>query len=383
MCKVYFPAESMSMPLARKSLLVVVGMLVFFICAEIGLRVGSTAGVLSSEGSPQPTGRIHDFFSFDTDGCFRIVPGSSGLHRPYEGRDPVTVRINSEGFRGPEPRTDSVTRVVFVGDSIVFDGGVPDEKTFVRLAEERLNRSLPSRRCPAECLNLGTTDAGAAQYVAKVKHHALGLRPDLIVVGFYLNDARPPQGFLGEDGYSAAERGLVRSPFYRLLTVRRGHEIYRLVKFSRDKTLSVRFRWTNRFKAGIWTSDRKEWERLVAEAEYDWGAGWVENTWPAVEEHLSMIVGLCRQNGILPAIVCFPVSPQVQVADPFPSMQYPQEKLAEIARRIGVPLLDLLPALREHRQEPLFNDQCHLTSPGNRVVADELAPWIGKLLEHN
>jgi len=349
---------------------------VMFLCAEIALRLHDLSQRQPTGGPRLPTGKIHDYFYYDANGCFRIVPHAVGLHRPYEGQTPVTVRINGHGFRGPDPNTNARTRVVFVGDSIVFAGGVPDETTFVRVSEGILNRSLSDSQRPVECLNLGTTDAGTVQYAAKVRDHALHLKPDVIVLGFYLNDSRPPQGFLGEDGYGNGERRLVNGLLYRSAAVRGLHTVYRSVKFSRNKRLSVRFRWVDRFRSGVWTDDPEACKRLIEEADYDWGAAWVTSSWSAVERDLTVMADLCRKQDVRFVLVCFPASPQVHFTGSFPRLFYPQEKLASICAEMSIPFLDLLPVLRGHRDEHLFSDQCHLTATGNHVAAEALAPWL-------
>ena len=54
---------------------------------------------------------------------------------------------------------------------------------------------------------------------------------------------------------------------------------------------------------------------------------------------------------------------------------YPQRRLRKITRNLGVPLLDLLPRLRDEHaaskttDPPMFFDQCHLTPRGSRFVA--------------
>ncbi|MFH0909470.1 MAG: hypothetical protein V1929_11980 [bacterium] len=371
-----FTKTIMKTNIIKKLCLVLASVLVLFLCAEIGLRLQRPHRETKDGIQHLPTGKIHDYFYFDTNGCFRIVPHSVGLHRPYEGKTPVSININSQGFRGPEPEANAATRIVFVGDSIVFDGGVTDENTFVRLSEEALNHSLPEHNRPANCLNLGTTDVGVPQYLAKVRHHALLLEPSIIVLGFYLNDSRPPQGFLGEDGYSTAERRLTHSPLYGLLTIQQLHAMYRRVKFSHDKQLSVRFQWADRFGSRRWVDNQEECERLIDEAQYDWGAAWVDGSWDSVEHYLRSIADMCRQQDVLLVVVCFPASPQVDFAGSFPRLFLPQDTLAKICMGMSVPFLDLLPALRNHKDEHLFNDQCHLTSRGNQIVADVLAPWL-------
>jgi lysophospholipase L1-like esterase len=371
-----------------KKVMLSVGSIVFlFFCMETALRLMEiTLRLLDSRrensapSSREPIRRIHDFFYFDHNGCFRIVPNVVGLHRPYIGEKPILVKINSQGFRGPELRNTPTRRIAFIGDSIVFNGGVEYDQTFVAIIERYLNKTVPTGKLSYECLNLGTTDAGIDQYYLKSKHHVLGLGPEAIVLNFYLNDSRPPQGFLGEDGYSSWERTLRQSIFYRLYTVRMLTELIYRAKYARHPDLMHRLRWVPRFMKGAWVHDEQEWRKLVSEADCDWGAAWREETWQYVGEYLKAIHDLCQSNHIRLLCVCFPVMPQVEINKAFDGLEYPQEQFRHLTERMAIPVYDLLPYLRKFRDKKLFYDQCHLTPGGNRIVAEALVSWLRPIL---
>ncbi len=303
-----------------------------------------------------------------------IRPHAAGWHRGYDSRAPVWVEINSHGFRGPEPFDHPEVRVAFIGDSITFDCGVPWENTFIALIEH--NWRVQHGKTQWECLNFGLSDSGLDQYGLKLKHHVLPHTPDAVVVDFYLNDSRPPQGFLGETGKAVWERKLMRSGFYNLLSVRKLHRKYRVAKYSRRRDLLNRFRWTKRFYDKTYLNDEASWHALLAEADYDWGAAWLPATWDSVAEKMTQIKGMCSTNGIELFCVCFPASPQVEVGNRYANIRYPQERMADLCALIEVPYLDLLPAFLQSTNTHLFSDQCHLTSAGNQLVAETLGPWL-------
>ena len=68
-----------------------------------------------------------------------------------------------------------------------------------------------------------------------------------------------------------------------------------------------------------------------------------------------------------------PVNVQVyaEVQTPL-RLDKPQSRLAEFSRAQGVPLVDLLPAFRDRRDQDLFYDQAHLNPLGHQIVADAL-----------
>jgi lysophospholipase L1-like esterase len=65
---------------------------------------------------------------------------------------------------------------------------------------------------------------------------------------------------------------------------------------------------------------------------------------------------------------------------------YPQQRLHAIADRLGVPVLDLLPPLRDaQRVDPthaLFFDGCHHTEYGNAVIARLVHQFLNGMPAH-
>jgi hypothetical protein len=106
----------------------------------------------------------------------------------FDDDNRVIGHINSLGFRGPEPRDGAARpplRVVMLGDSFALGFGVRDEHTL----PAQLEGELRSRGLDAEVLNLGASDTGTADHVTLLEHYAIGFRPDVVVILFFLNDA--------------------------------------------------------------------------------------------------------------------------------------------------------------------------------------------------
>ena len=91
-------------------------------------------------------------------------------------------------------------------------------------------------------------------------------------------------------------------------------------------------------------------------------------------------------NGFQLLFVAFPV--EHQVSAPF-VYDYPQQRLAQVADELDVPMLDLLPLLRAEHQDwvedgrneagRLFYDWCHHRPHGNRLIAG----WVHDFLQEN
>jgi hypothetical protein len=108
-----------------------------------------------------------------------------------EVRKNITFRLasNADGFRTkPFARKDAATlRVVTIGDSSTFGWGVDPEYTWQSGLEKRLGASLGR---PAEVLNLGISGHSSRHGIGILRHYALDLKPDVLVISYGANDAR-------------------------------------------------------------------------------------------------------------------------------------------------------------------------------------------------
>lgn len=102
----------------------------------------------------------------------------------------VVVRTNSFGFRGgaiPEKAAAGVARVAFVGDSITLGWGVAEQETFAN----QILTTLAQQGRKVDGFNLGVGNLNTAQELALFRDAGERMRPDIIVLGFTINDAEP------------------------------------------------------------------------------------------------------------------------------------------------------------------------------------------------
>lgn len=310
------------------------------------------------------------------EGELRVRPNVSAWHVGYDDR-PVKVDINSSGFRGPELKPSPGHRLIFLGDSVVFNGGVPWENTFVALLE----RSLRDQGLDVEVVNAGLADVGIDQYLRQVQGKRFAaLAPDLVVVGLYLNDSRPPQGFIGEDNPDRIIRWMEHPILNRSALINVLKYAYLVFKSLRGRNVSHRFQWVSRFRSQDWMTDPEAFRQTVAAACYDWGAAWDPTFSSTVYPGLIKIQEQCRRQGAKLAVIMFPVSPQVYTFLENPYIALPQREFAVFARGQSIPFLDLLPELRRHNRESLFKDHCHLNRKGSQVAAGVMHGFIKNVL---
>lgn len=108
---------------------------------------------------------------------YEHVPGAVGI---VNG---VTVRINQEGFRGPEielPKPKGTFRIVVFGDSFAFGQGVPERDTLPAVLERELRNKFPAGGI--EVINAGVRGYDMPQYLAVFDRRIIGLDPDLLVL---------------------------------------------------------------------------------------------------------------------------------------------------------------------------------------------------------
>jgi lysophospholipase L1-like esterase len=110
---------------------------------------------------------------------YELTPGAAGRFADSD------TKINSQGFRGPEPSSvPSGQRVIILGDSIAFGNFVPWEDAVASQLQQRLH----AVKRDVEVLNFGVGGYDTLQEVALLEIRGLKYRPDLIVVAYCLND---------------------------------------------------------------------------------------------------------------------------------------------------------------------------------------------------
>ncbi len=109
----------------------------------------------------------------------------AGVHTK-PGSFATTFRTNSHGLRDrehPLEKPPSGTRIVVVGDSFTWGYGVNDDKVYPRVLEPLLEG--------VEVINLGVTAFGTKQEFDYLKLEGLRYGPDIVILGFCLNDIYP------------------------------------------------------------------------------------------------------------------------------------------------------------------------------------------------
>lgn len=100
-----------------------------------------------------------------------------------------TIKTNSKGLRDRDfsyQKDEDTTRFLLLGDSFTFGYGVEGDETYPKLLEEKFKKEFPDRKI--EVINAGITGWGTSQYSDYLKTEGIKYNPDIILVGFYIND---------------------------------------------------------------------------------------------------------------------------------------------------------------------------------------------------
>jgi len=114
---------------------------------------------------------------------YQMVPG---LDVRFRG---VPVRTNSDGWRDrevPPIKGNRTLRIVGIGDSVMFGWGVPESQRYMDQLEQRLNREHSEARW--RTITLAAPGYNLVMEVETLKEVGLAYSPDLIVVGYSVND---------------------------------------------------------------------------------------------------------------------------------------------------------------------------------------------------
>jgi hypothetical protein len=381
----------------KKLAVVAVGALAALAVAEVGLRV--------VDFSHPP------FYRVDADRGWVLAPGERGW---YTAEGHSYVEISSAGLRDDEQplaKPAGEVRVAVLGDSMTEALQVPRRDTFVEVAERELAAcpDLPPGTRSVEVLNFGVSGYGTAQELLTLRHAALAWQPDVVVLAFYAgNDVRNnerrleggnrrPYYLLDDAGELHLDDSFRQRLGFRLRSAPGAGLAYSLARHVRLLQLAAAI-WS-RLRQGPSGPPPGELHPGDDDAVYVPPAGpddpW-ESAWRVSEALVRRTAAESRAAGARFLLLSLSTGAQVH---PDPALRrrfaaelgvddllYPEERLAALARRDGVPYLALAPRLRsraEHAGTPLHGAHGfgHWDAAGHhaagRLLAERLCRMLG------
>lgn len=167
------------------------------------------------------------------------------------------IFINSHGFRDKDFVFDTTAfRILVLGDSITFGAGIAASDRYT----EEISRQL-CRESRCVVMNLGVNGYQIGNYEAVLSEQISDLQPDLVVIGFCMNDIQAASTM---DQVAQARRvgwvGTLRGALARSVAMRLVARQVRLASWDSEK---YRHRWIEE-AAKAWNSKRNEAELAAA-----------------------------------------------------------------------------------------------------------------------
>lgn len=305
---------------------------------------------------------------------YELIPGAQG--RAFK----TDVHANSFGFRSPEPATgDDIRRVLFLGDSITFGSELPAGTVYPDLIAEKLEARDPR----FDVQNLALSGYDTLQENAVLERHAASLAPELVVLGYCLNDAGIVSANLD---YLERMKAYADQPW--LMASRLGQ----LVLVSVDRLQGRRFeeaandpenfnvRYAEQIESLSSTEDQESpLPALMRDAPEALPSGWYRD--PArvgrLRHAFEQLAQLRDQHGFRVVVVVFPF--HEAAADGSYPHGVAHAIVAHELKRAGLPVIDLLNpfarrGLIELRNDP--DDPVHPSPEGHRIAADVITEWL-------
>jgi hypothetical protein len=296
-------------------------------------------------------------FAAAAEGAVRLlrldVPRPTG-YAPVDTKRRAMQPRNSRGYRDRErsvARPPGVRRVLSLGDSFAWGASVEFEDAY----PQRLERGLLRRRHETwEVVNLALPGMNTVDQAAQLAGQGLGYSPDVVLVGYVLNDS--------EDSQAAEAR--------RAADWSQPKEAAGLL----DRSALVRL-----VRGRLWATAENRRRVTGYTSMYEETApGWV-----AARKALKTMGSLCRERGIPLVVAIFPLFGN-SLGDDYPFTRV-HEQVAEAAGEAGAKVVDLLPAYRGLRSDLLVVDGVddeHPNEIAHRIAAgvilhalDDVVPW--------
>jgi lysophospholipase L1-like esterase len=345
----------------QKLLIFVVSTVVLVVAGELVARAAEPGQFSFRDANPYEKGKL----------------GLQQLHQPnFEGRwDGTWYSTNSIGLRGPEigrDKSEGEYRVVCLGDSCTFGKSVVEADSWPRQLETMLRAEMPGRT--VNVVNCGVNGFAGTDYIKMWNAIGRRLNPDLMVVGYNLNDF---PNVLKKIDVKVTKQAPIRKAVKKAVGGKANLDD--LNEFALFRLARAFYYDFNRAKA--WEDAERFAEESAADQDFkDIEAG-ISKTQDAdhllaLEDQVRTLRDLAQAAGAQMALFLFPYESQVYMDD---YERTPIVRLSEICERLDVPFVDLADRFREEamKADPpqemfVYGDRYHPRPIGYRIVAENV-----------
>lgn len=263
----------------------------------------------------------------------------ANAHAELMGQD---VRTDAHGFRSPaipDQAQAGVARIAFVGDSIAMGWGVAEKETFAN----KVIAALQASGRKVDGFNMGVGNYNTTQELALFRDRGAALKPDIIVIAYFLNDAEPMPRYGDNtwlDEHSAA-------------------------------WVVFRYRTDSLFRQFGEAPDWKHYYRALYEPK---AAGW--------QQTKAALAGFAQEARKVGAELIVYNIPELRELKPYP-FQDITDKVRSVVEQQGVPFVDLLPSVADLDPASLWVSvpDPHPNGKAELTFADAMLPRITAMLD--
>ncbi len=254
----------------------------------------------------------------------------------------VHVRTDSRGFRSaeiPDRTPDGTARIAFVGDSTTMGWGVAERDLF----SEQILEALRASGRKVDGYNTGVGNHNTLQELTLFRETGATLKPDIVVLSYFINDAEPV-------------------PAYNAVGWLDRHSAFWVVLNYRLDALSRQF------------GEAPDWKKYYRELYNDNAAGWAQT-----RRALAGFETTAKDIGA--QLVVFNL-PELREFKPYPFQDVTDKVRADV-EKLGVPFVDLLPAVQNMEPSSLWVTvpDPHPNAKAATAFAKGMLPELSKMLD--
>jgi lysophospholipase L1-like esterase len=347
----------------------------FVAALVLGAEFAAFEAFLRWQGGSEAAPVFQQLFMPDPAIGYRLRPGRSVVYTTREFTTPIT--INAQGVRDDAigPKAPGERRIVVLGDSLVLAVQVPHEATFTQRLQARLNARAPAGT-RYRVINAGVQGYGPVEELLFYRHVAARFEADVVVVSaFVANDA--VEAFDAAWRLDGTRPPAVAAREETERTVRRIVRRSMVLQIARQRYDQVRHR------AGASAAPNRPVGTYLATAP------------PYITTGLEVAIRAfgaldrdVRAGGGRLAIALMPARFQLDpaeyerlrvVTEPMAgplTVDGATERFRAAVAPLGVPTIDMLPALKAAPAGQFFVHTVHFTPAGHETVAAALDAFL-------
>lgn len=333
---------SMPKPFVKNITLSFSVVIIFLIILEFGLRLVGFTGMKSKLALDFDKRRANPPYQTSTTLGWDLLPNWEGEIKT------IKVTTNSFGMRDDEfpfEKGENEIRILVIGDSFTFGLGVDQEAIYPQQLERILNRGESEHRYTV--INAGVGGYNTEQEMKWLKERGLTFEPDVVIVGFVLNDVIY-RGISNIELQPWPIQLLCRTAIYNVLSF-----TIKSIRLEGDP-----------MKRSIATT-----KKLTEDT------GEINDLWQECFGYIGAMKEIADREGFPLIFVLFPWPNQME---PQPADEIPQNRLIRYLEQSGIDYIDLLPAYQREKADLFTARDNHPSARGHEIAAEEIFEYLAE-----